>query len=144
MPGAAGRLPKAIDGESDAWWLLRGSGTAPGGPGSRAAAVQVPSSATDICRHLMKAVPCARARNWISGAGAVLLPSCRGILETARGHFGGSTAEIQARSVQLGCLSEQVCPFCWCMAVVMTQHPCVKPGSGFLTYGSAGQGAADL
>lgn len=53
MPGAAGRLPKAIDGESDAWWLLRGSGTAPGGPGSRGGNAFQTRAGPFLCyRHL--------------------------------------------------------------------------------------------
>lgn len=119
-----------------------GSGTVSGGPRGKAAGVQVPSSATYVCGHLTKAVACARARNRTSGAGAVLLPSCCGILETVRGHFGRSTADV--RSIQLGCLLERVCPFCWCTAVVITQHPCHSQHWDSLRAGAAGRGPADL
>lgn len=117
-----------------------GSGTVPGGPGGRAAPVQVPSSATDVCGHLAKAVPCARARNQTSGAGTVLLLSCCGISEAARGRFRGNTAKSQVRSIQLGCLLEWVCPFCWCTVVVVNA---ASLSGDSLRAGAAGRGAAD-
>lgn len=111
MPGVAVRLPKPIDRAmcADSWKQRDGRS----GPGGRTVPVQVPSCATSVCDHLMKVVPSARARNRISGAGTVLLPSCCGI---SRGRFGESTARSQARSIQL-CL-EGICLFCWCAAVI--------------------------
>lgn len=47
------------------------------GPGSRTAPVQVLSSATDVCRHLMKEVLCDRTRN-MTTAGLPSSSHCNG------------------------------------------------------------------